>query len=111
MKVNELCEALGLETVCAGDIYREVTGGYCGDLLSWVMSRALAGNAWITIMCNPNTVAVALLAEVSAVIFAEGVRPGEDVINKAREQNITLLCSDQTAYELAGKLFRLLGKN
>ena len=43
MTVEELSRALSLETVVPGDGGREVTGGYCGDLLSWVMGRAPAG--------------------------------------------------------------------
>lgn len=108
MTVHDLTTALTLEPVCAGDLRREVTGGYCGDLLSWVMGRAKPGCAWITIMCNLNTVAVAVMAEVSAVILAEGVRPDEEVILRAKEQGVALLCGSQSAFELAGALSRLL---
>ena len=44
--------------------------GYAGDLLSWVMSHATAGDAWVTIMSNINVAAVASLTEVACVIFA-----------------------------------------
>ena len=75
MKVNELvgdgvCRAL---TVTEGD--REIGGVYIGDLLSWVMGRASADDAWITIMSNINVVAVASLADAACVLFAEGVVP------------------------------------
>lgn len=108
MTVRELAEALTLEPVCRGDPEREVSGGYCGDLLSWVMSRAAQNSAWITIICNPNTVAVALMADVSAVILAEGVRPDDTVIDCANRQGVALLCGTQPAFELAGALHRLL---
>ena len=39
MTVEQLAENLRLQTLVAGDGSREVTGGYCGDLLSWVMGR------------------------------------------------------------------------
>jgi hypothetical protein len=42
---------------------KEITGGYTGDLLSWVMGRASCGNAWITIMSNINIIAVASLLD------------------------------------------------
>lgn len=43
MTVNDLIKELDLEILVSGDLDRAVTGGYCGDLLSWVMGRAKAG--------------------------------------------------------------------
>ena len=47
MTVGDIKEKLGLKALCENEdsLSREVTGGYCGDLLSWVMSRAAAGDA------------------------------------------------------------------
>lgn len=101
MKVNELtadgvCRAL---TVTDGE--REIGGVYIGDLLSWVMGRAAADDAWITIMSNINVVAVASLADAACVLFAEGVVPEDNVIQTATDKGINLLVSDLSAYELA----------
>ena len=71
MTVEELGRALSLETVVAGDGGREVTGGYCGDLLSWVMGRAPAGCVWLTVMGNVNAIAVAVLADVACILLTE----------------------------------------
>ena len=40
MDIKTLKEKLNLTLICGDDLEREVTGCYCGDLLSWVMSRA-----------------------------------------------------------------------
>ena len=66
MIVNELAEIDELESVLLTDPERSVQGAYAGDLLSWVMGRAEADNAFVTIMTNVNVVAVAALAELSA---------------------------------------------
>ena len=54
------------------DVEREVTGTYCCDLLSIAMSRAPEGCAWVTVMGNINTLAVAasLPSFVYTAIFA-----------------------------------------
>lgn len=105
MKVNELVETLGLEILTqGGNLEREVKGCYIGDLLSWVMGKAEAQNAWITIMSNINIVAVAALTDVSCVILCEGVTPEESVIKKANEEEIVILKGKKTAYELANEL-------
>ncbi len=88
----------------------EVAGGYVSDLLSDVMGSAADNQVWITIMKHLNVVAVASLAGISAICFAKGVRPDEPVIKKAKEENISLICSDLTTFELSGKLYQLLYK-
>ena len=110
MTVRDMAESLGLEVFCLCDGDREVSGGYAGDLLSWVMGRAKEGQVWITIMSNINTVAVASLADVSAVLLSEGAEIEESVVSKAEEQGINLLRTDMSTYESAvalGKLIKL----
>ena len=50
MKVSELIEKAGFRAVTLPDAGREIKGAYAGDLLSWVMGRAKADDAWITII-------------------------------------------------------------
>ena len=52
MTVAELCKEADLSAVVMSEPERQVIGAYCGDLLSWVMGRAKADDAWITIMTN-----------------------------------------------------------
>ena len=66
MTAHDLAERLSLQIICEPEPEREVTGGYTGDLLSWVMGRAESGDAWLTIMSNQNVVAVASLADPSS---------------------------------------------
>ncbi len=108
MTVQELKTALSLETLVEGDMTRDVTGGYCGDLLSWVMSRAGAGNAWITVMGNVNAVAVCALAEISCLILADTAALDEAARLRAETEALPILRSDKNIYELAVALSRLL---
>lgn len=108
MTVNEAIEKLGLKALCLADGDREIVGGYCGDLLSWVMGRADADQAWITIMSNVNIIAVSTLIDPACIILAEGVLPDEGVLEKARECEINILSTDMTAFEAAGKLYSMI---
>lgn len=108
MTVAELKSRLSLDAVSLPEPDCEVTGGYVGDLLSWVMGRASAGDAWITIMSNMNVAAVASLADVSCVIFSEGVMPDENVAETAAQRGINMLCTRLTSYETAVRLSELL---
>lgn len=110
MKISEFAAEINAEILSMPRPDAEITGGYCGDLLSWVMGRAKEGQVWITIMSNINTVAVASLADVSAVLLSEGAEIEESVVSKAEEQGINLLRTDMSTYESAvalGKLIKL----
>ncbi|MDR0729654.1 MAG: serine kinase [Prevotellaceae bacterium] len=109
MKVSELVEALEL-TVFGGaqGLDAPVSGGYSSDLLSDVMGFADAGQVWITLQTHKNTLAVASLKELSAIILVKGFRPDADALAQANEEGIPLLGSDRGAFETAGQLYRLL---
>ena len=101
MKTAQAAERLGLKILCMPCPDKEITGGYAGDLLSWVMGRANEGDAWITIMSNVNVVAVASLADVACVILAESVELDEDIIRTAQDKGINILSSDAPAFKVA----------
>ena len=108
MTAWELKEALGLKSLCCPSPQKQVTGGYCGDLLSFVMGRASSGDAWVTIMTNINTVAVASLTDVACVILADGSVPEETVIERALGQEVNLFVSEEPSYEVCAALGKLL---
>lgn len=108
MTVKNLSESAGLKIVCMPDGDREVSGVYCGDLLSWVMGRAKEDEAWITIMSNINVVAVASLSDVACVILAEDVKLDEDALKAAADKDINVLVSEKSTYEVALTLGKLL---
>ena len=87
---------------------REICGAYIGDLLSWVMGRAKADNAWITIMSSINVIAVATLADVSCIILAEGVEPDSKVSDMAMAKGVNILSTPLSAYDAAVRLSELI---
>ena len=108
MTVQSLCETLQLKPFHLADTDRPVTGGYCGDLLSWVMGRAGADSAWLTIMSNVNVAAVAALSDVACVVLTEGVEPDGPLLMKAKVQGINLLGTGRSTFDAAAELARLL---
>ena len=108
MTVRTLTDVLGLDILVEGDPDRQVTGGYCGDLLSWVMGRAKAGDAWMTVMGNVNAMAVALLADVACVVLAEGAQFDDEAKQKAAQNDIAVLASPRPVYDTAREIDREL---
>ena len=108
MTVNNLVEKLNLKVLVEGDLDREIAGGYCGDLLSWVMGRAQSGDCWFTVMGNINAVAVSVLADCACIVLCENATLDKDAQDKAEMQDICVLSSEENAYILANKLGELL---
>lgn len=108
MKLREISQQLSLEVrAAAGELNREVTGGYASDLLSCVMAKAQAGNVWVTIQGHPNIVAVASLIDLAAIIVAEGMNIDEATLQKAEEEKIPILSTSLTTYTVVGELVKM----
>lgn len=101
MTVNDLCNIDGFSPVSLPDGDREINGVYIGDLLSWVMGKARSDNAWITIMSNINTLAVATLTDVSCIILAESVTLEDNIRAAAESKGINVISSRYSAYDTA----------
>lgn len=85
----------------------EVTGCYCGDLLSNVMAHAKDGDIWLTIQTHQNIIAVAVLLNLHCIILVEGNLPQDDTLQKAKKEGIVILSCQETAYQVAGHLYTL----
>ncbi len=104
MTVRKAIAALELEALVLADGEREICGGYCGDLLSWVMTRLQSDEAWVTIMNNVNVIAVASLSDAACVILSENAEVEESVIRRAEERGINLLRSQLSSFALCARL-------
>ena len=108
MIVKELVEKLNLKVLVEGDLDREITGGYCGDLLSWVMGRARSGDCWFTVMGNINSIGVCVLADCACIVLCENATLDDNAKMRAEMQGVSILSSEENSYTLATKLGNLL---
>ena len=109
MTVKELVDRQIFRVVNLGEeLDREVTKVFCCDLLSIAMGKAPADGAWVTVMGNVNTIAVATLADVSCVIMAEEVSLDEVARARAKEQGVTVLATEEPVFEAALKVHDML---
>jgi len=83
----------------------KVKNVYICDLLSWVMSHAQKGDAWITVLTNVNVPAVAMMTDVACVIIPEGIEAQELTLKKANENSITIISSQYSAFEISKRIF------
>lgn len=108
MTVRTLVDKLELE-ILAGEnaLEKEIKGGYVGDLLSFVMAHAKEKNIWITIQGHINTIAVATLVGIAAIVLAEGVDADKEMLKKAEEEDIPILRTTLSGYDFICQLMRI----
>lgn len=108
MKLKEIIKKLDLEArTQSGSLDYDVKRGYVSDLLSDVLANAAEGDLWITLQVHQNIAAVAGMKGLSGIILINSREPEEGTIRKAEEENIPLLVSKLSAFELAGRLYNL----
>ena len=110
MTVKEFAEQSGFRVINLAENAGEVLirQSYCCDLLSIAMTKVPEGAAWVTVMSNINTLAVASLTEAACVIVAENAAAADDFAAKAKEQGITVLHTEQPVFDAALKGYQAL---
>ncbi len=111
MTVREIAGAANFDILTETDaLERDVTDVYCCDLLSFVMGRAPADGAWVTVMGNVNAMAVALLADTACMVLAENAQLDEEAHARALQNDIAVLRSTKPIFETALEISELIKK-
>ena len=106
MKFSDIIRELNL-TPLTGSFDKEITRGYASDLLSDVLANGEEGCVWITIQVHRNIVAVASLNDFAAIIISGGRKPEDLTIAEASREELNLLTTPMSTYEVSGKLYAL----
>ncbi len=109
MTVREITELLGAAVFVEGDMNAEVKTGYSSDLLSDVMGNAPEESILFTIQAHKNTVAVASLAGIRAVVLCNGRSASEDMCNAAENENISLIGTSKNQFTAGAIAAKALG--
>lgn len=106
MKICEVKKVLGAEVLCGDNLMgNEVSYAFGSDLMSDVLAFVKGKTLLLTGLTNQQVVRTAEMADLSAIVFVRGKKPGEDIIDLATEKNIVLLMTKDTMYTASGKLY------
>jgi len=109
VKLSRVIEQLNLDIRSGRNhVDREVTRGYTSDLLSDVLANSQEGDLWITLQIHPNIAAIAGMKGLSGIVLINGREPQEETVAKAEEENLPIMVSQMTAFELSGRLYAML---
>ena len=99
MTTEHVIKALDARIINIEDPNREIIGGYCGDFLSNVISKAPADSVWFTVMNNQNVAAVQTLADIALTVLCEGTEPDEMLSKRAKERGLNMIVTELGVYE------------
>lgn len=108
MKLSEIIKKCSLKKVvfCSDN---EIKNGYTGDLMSDVIANSANNSIWITIQSHKNSLAVALIKDISAIVFTNNVPISPEVTKKAEEENISIFSTPKNSFTISGEIYSLLG--
>lgn len=105
MKVSEFVNKIGGRALTVVNADRDIESGYCCDLLSHVMSHGVQNMAWVTVQTHMNVIAVAALLDFSCIIIPEGLEVDKAIVEKAQQEDIPLIVTTLTSYEIISALY------
>lgn len=109
MTVRDLADGLGYE--CVQDTYENepIRAGYTSDLLSDVMANCPEDSVLVTIQAHKNTVAVATLAGVLAVVICNSRPIPDDMIEAARAESVGIFRTEKNQFTVTTEVHAGMG--
>jgi hypothetical protein len=84
----------------------EFKGCYATDLLSAAIKSSEPNNILITIISHLNTVALAVMVDLPAIIISEGRSVNPEMIERANLEHIAILQTTRKTHEVVIDLFQ-----
>lgn len=107
MKLTEIAERCGWETVLLPDPDAGADTAYTSDLLSDVMAHCPAGAVLVTVQNHTNAVAVCTLVSAPAIAVAHGRPVPDDMLALARQERVALFRTPDDQFTASVKLGRI----
>jgi hypothetical protein len=84
-------------------------GIFASDLMSDVLTSAEPGSFLLTGLVNPHVISTCSVADVAAVVFVQGKRPGAEVVEQARVKGLPLIATKLSMFETCSRISVLFG--
>ena len=108
MKVDRLMEIPGTECLLPAPADTEIATAFTSDLLSDVMAHAAENSVLITIQAHQNTVAVATLAGIRAILACSSRPVPADMLAAARKESVGVFRTSLNQFDTSVAVHRLL---
>lgn len=112
MNIQDLKEQAWLKPVVVPESGStlQIEHGYTSDLLSDVMGNAEEDSVLITIQGHKNTIAVASLIGIRAVILCNSRSAADDMKEAAAKEHIAVFTTEENQFTASCRIGALLGR-
>jgi hypothetical protein len=108
MTLNDLLTLPGARFVQSDGAPVEILDAYTSDMLSDVMANAPDGSVLITIQAHANTIAVATLAGIRAILVCRDRPVPPDMLEAAKREHVAIAVTSAAQYEASWRVHDLL---
>ncbi|MCQ2475895.1 MAG: hypothetical protein MJ173_08345 [Clostridia bacterium] len=106
MTINDIKNHLDAEVLCGKEFLDKEVFSACGsDMMSDVLAFVKDQAVLLTGLMNTQVIRTAEMMDMICVVFIRNKKPGEDIIELARESGIAVLSSSKRMYEACGILY------
>ncbi len=104
MKISDLKDKTGYDPVVDVNRDGELKSGYTGDLLSDVMANAPSDSVLVTIQAHKNTIAVATLAGIQAIVICNKRKVPEDMAEAAEKEGVAIYATYKDQFTVSAEI-------
>ncbi len=106
MKLNEIVKLLDAEVIYDSGIEDKEFSTACGaDLMSDVLAFVKHDALLLTGLVNPHSIRTAEMMDINLIVFVRGKRPSAEVIEVAKDKEVTLCTTEKTLFTSCGLLY------
>ena len=106
MKIREIAQLVdGVLVGAPVDEFYEIEKAFASDLMSDVLRFSMDETILITGLCNNQTLRTAEMSDVRVVLLGRDKQPDEDMLELAKDMDITLIKSKYSIFKLSGILY------
>ena len=106
MKIREIAALLGAEVLCCAERLDEQVHAACGsDMMSDVLAYVKDQAVLLTGLMNQQAIRTAAMMDMVCVVFVRDKRPGEDILEVARQNGIAVMTTTHRMFTACGLLY------
>lgn len=105
MELSRVSELVKGEIIYESDMPSQLEFAFSSDLMSDVLRFHMEKTILITGLCNIQTLRTAEMSNIECIIFARDKKVTDDMIELAAENNISLISTPLTLFEVSGRLY------
>lgn len=107
MTIQEIKDTLGAKVIYGEEYLLKEVHNACGsDMMSDVLAFVKDQSVLLTGLCNPHVLRTAEMMDIICIVFVRGKTPSKEMIEMAKEREITILSSEYRMFTACGLLYK-----